>query len=107
MPCWRQVGFRSLRISAASHVRSIRVGSSLSSINGLVPCLSRICTGGLQVRTPFEMFVYAAVLPLIEDAAQAFGAIESGRHLGTIGDAGIYSFGFFKNRPTWRGGMVV
>ena len=46
-------------------------------------------------------------VPLIEDAAQAFGAIESGRHLGTIGDAGIYSFGFFKNLPTWRGGMVV
>lgn len=44
---------------------------------------------------------------LIEDAAQAFGAIEQGRRLGTIGDAGIYSFGFFKNLSTWRGGMVV
>lgn len=44
---------------------------------------------------------------LIEDAAQAFGAVENGQHLGTIGDAGIYSFGFFKNLSTWRGGMVV
>jgi perosamine synthetase len=44
---------------------------------------------------------------LIEDAAQAFGAIEAGQRLGTIGDAGIYSFGFFKNLSTWRGGMVV
>jgi perosamine synthetase len=44
---------------------------------------------------------------LIEDAAQAFGAIEEGRRLGTIGNAGIYSFGFFKNVSTWRGGMVV
>src|SRR5207253_3231703 len=44
---------------------------------------------------------------LIEDAAQSFGAMEQGRHLGTIGDAGIYSFGFFKNLSTWRGGMVV
>jgi dTDP-4-amino-4,6-dideoxygalactose transaminase len=44
---------------------------------------------------------------LIEDAAQAFGAIEGGRRLGTIGDAGVYSFGFFKNLSTWRGGMVV
>ena len=44
---------------------------------------------------------------LIEDVAQAFGAIEQGRRLGTIGDAGIYSFGFFKNISTWRGGMVV
>jgi len=44
---------------------------------------------------------------LIEDAAQAFGAIERDRRLGTIGDVGIYSFGFFKNLSTWRGGMVV
>src|SRR5262245_61310281 len=46
-------------------------------------------------------------IALIEDAAQAFGAIEQERHLGTIGEAGIYSFGFFKNLPMWRGGMVV
>ena len=44
---------------------------------------------------------------LIEDAAQAFGAVENGKRLGTIGDAGIYSFGFYKNLTTWRGGMVV
>jgi perosamine synthetase len=44
---------------------------------------------------------------LIEDAAQAFGALEDGKHLGTIGDAGVYSFGFFKHLTTWRGGMVV
>jgi dTDP-4-amino-4,6-dideoxygalactose transaminase len=44
---------------------------------------------------------------LIEDTAQAFGAIEWEQRLGTIGDAGIYSFGFFKNLSTWRGGMVV
>lgn len=46
-------------------------------------------------------------IPLIEDAAQAFGAVEDGKRLGTIGDAGIYSFGFFKHVSTWRGGMVV
>jgi perosamine synthetase len=44
---------------------------------------------------------------LIEDSAQAFGAIERGKRLGTIGDAGIYSFGLYKNLTTWRGGMVV
>jgi perosamine synthetase len=46
-------------------------------------------------------------LRLIEDSAQAFGAIECGKRLGTIGDAGIYSFGFYKNLTTWLGGMVV
>jgi perosamine synthetase len=44
---------------------------------------------------------------LIEDAAQAFGAVEGGRYLGTVGHAGVYSFGFYKNLSAWRGGMVV
>jgi perosamine synthetase len=46
-------------------------------------------------------------VPLIEDAAQAFGAIENGSRLGAIGHLGIYSFGFYKNLNAWRGGMVV
>jgi dTDP-4-amino-4,6-dideoxygalactose transaminase len=46
-------------------------------------------------------------VPLIEDAAQAFGAVERNRRLGTIGDLGIYSFGFYKNVNAWRGGMLV
>lgn len=46
-------------------------------------------------------------VPLIEDAAQAFGALENGRRLGTIGDVGVYSFGFYKNVNAWQGGMLV
>jgi perosamine synthetase len=46
-------------------------------------------------------------VPLIEDAAQAFGAAEGGRRLGTIGDLGIFSFGLYKNVNAWRGGMLV
>jgi perosamine synthetase len=46
-------------------------------------------------------------IPLIEDTAQAFGAIEKERRLGTIGDIGIYSFGFYKNVNAWCGGMLV
>jgi len=46
-------------------------------------------------------------LPLIEDAAQAFGACEKGKRLGTIGDVGIYSFGMYKNINSWYGGAVV
>ena len=46
-------------------------------------------------------------LPLIEDTAQAFGARVNGKHLGTFGDAGIYSFGMYKNITGFYGGMVV
>jgi len=46
-------------------------------------------------------------VPLIEDTAQAFGALENGCRLGTIGDLGIYSFGFFKNINAWGGGILV
>jgi perosamine synthetase len=46
-------------------------------------------------------------IALIEDSAQACGGMENGKRLGTIGNAGIYSFGFYKNLTAWRGGMVV
>ena len=44
---------------------------------------------------------------LVEDAAQAFGARVGGRRVGTFGDAGIYSFGQYKNLNSFFGGMVV
>lgn len=46
-------------------------------------------------------------LPLVEDAAQALGAKVGGRRVGTVGDAGIFSFGMYKNVNAFLGGMVV
>jgi len=46
-------------------------------------------------------------VPLVEDAAQAFGARVEGQQVGTFGDAGIYSFGMYKNLNSFFGGMVV
>ena len=46
-------------------------------------------------------------VPVIEDVAQAFGARVDGKRLGTFGDAGVYSFGPYKNISTWCGGAVT
>jgi len=54
------------------------------------------------VRIARERSIY-----VLEDAAQAFGGTYHGRHLGTLGDAGAYSFDFAKNITTGEGGAIV
>lgn len=46
-------------------------------------------------------------LILLEDACQAIGATYQGKYLGTIGDAGIFSFDFFKTVTCGEGGVIL
>ncbi len=46
-------------------------------------------------------------LPVIEDAAHAVGSYLDGRHMGTWGKAGCFSFFSNKNLSTGEGGMLV
>ncbi len=46
-------------------------------------------------------------LHLIEDAAHGVGTRTHSRHLGTIGDAGAFSFFANKNLPLGEGGMIL
>ena len=46
-------------------------------------------------------------LKVIEDTAQAVGAAVGGKKVGTWGDAGTFSFDFYKTVTTGEGGMVV
>lgn len=46
-------------------------------------------------------------LILLEDACQAFGASYKGKYLGTIGDAGAFSFDFVKTITCGEGGAVI
>ena len=44
---------------------------------------------------------------VIEDAAQACGAVRGGRSAGTFGDAGVFSFGMYKNVNSVYCGLVI
>lgn len=44
---------------------------------------------------------------IVEDACQADGGSYKGRYLGTLGDAGAYSFNFFKVLTSGEGGLFV
>jgi 8-amino-3,8-dideoxy-alpha-D-manno-octulosonate transaminase len=46
-------------------------------------------------------------LVLIEDACQSIGGTYKGAHLGTIGDAGTFSFDFVKTMTCGEGGVVM
>jgi perosamine synthetase len=46
-------------------------------------------------------------IPVVEDAAQAFGARYEGKPAGTIAEAGVFSFGLLKNVTGFLGGAVV
>jgi perosamine synthetase len=61
---------------------------------------------------PCEMNALAAIakehhLFILEDCAEAFGALYKGRHIGAFGDIAAYSFFGNKTITTGEGGMVV
>jgi perosamine synthetase len=56
---------------------------------------------------PLRQACAHAGVPLIEDAAQAFGARVGAGLAGTIGRAGIFSFGLLKNVTGFLGGAVA
>jgi len=81
--------------------------------------LERLITGRTKViipvhmaGAPADMDVIHAIsrkhgIKVLEDAAQISGGTYKGKHLGTIGDAGIFSFDFAKNITTGEGGAIL
>lgn len=89
------LGMDYARMAAAVTPRTKAV--MLVSINGRVP-------GRL---TDFVSFCRERGLFLIEDAAQSLGSRSNGKHLGTFGDIGSFSFSAPKVITTGQGGALV
>ncbi len=49
----------------------------------------------------------ARKIPVVEDAAQSFGARHAGSRAGMLADAGVFSFGLLKNVTSFFGGAIL
>jgi 8-amino-3,8-dideoxy-alpha-D-manno-octulosonate transaminase len=64
-------------------------------------------TGVAADMDPIMEFARKHGLKVIEDAAQSCGSVYKGRHVGTIGDVGCFSFQLEKNITSGEGGILV
>ena len=69
-------------------------------------CLVHMC-GGMADMDAIMSIVKEHNLILVEDAGQAFGAFYKGTSVGLFGNAGCYSFDFFKIATAGEGGVLV
>ncbi len=63
--------------------------------------------GGMADMDALQAICAAHKLVLLEDACQSIGATYKGKKLGTIGDAGTFSFDFVKTITCAEGGVVM
>ena len=99
VPVFADIDRESCNISAAS------VANLIDADTGAV--LVTHFYGQMADMEAIQRVCEARGVPLIEDAAQAFGARHGNRAAGTIGRAGVLSFGMYKNINSFYGGMVV
>jgi len=69
-------------------------------------CLVHMCGGNARMDEIMEV-VNSNKLILVEDAGQAFAASYKGKATGLFGNAGAYSFDFFKIATAGEGGIFV
>ncbi len=69
-------------------------------------CLVHMC-GGMADMDPIMKVINDHKLILVEDAGQAFASSYKGTYTGLFGNAGSYSFDFFKIATAGEGGVLV
>jgi 8-amino-3,8-dideoxy-alpha-D-manno-octulosonate transaminase len=77
-------------------------------ITGKTRCIVPVHMMGAQARIKQIMAIAEAKgIPVMEDTAQSMGGTLEGRHLGTFGAMGSFSFDSVKTLTTGEGGMVI
>ena len=69
-------------------------------------CLVHMCGGNARMDEIMEL-IHTKNLILVEDAGQAYGSTYQGRSVGCFGQAGAFSFDFFKIATAGEGGVLV
>jgi 8-amino-3,8-dideoxy-alpha-D-manno-octulosonate transaminase len=71
-------------------------------------CIIPVHMMGAQARiNEIKAIAQARGIPVLEDTAQAVGCTLAGKHVGTTGACGTYSFDAVKTLTTGEGGMIV
>ncbi|MFW5879422.1 MAG: aminotransferase class I/II-fold pyridoxal phosphate-dependent enzyme, partial [bacterium] len=90
-----------------------------NDINGLVSCTHKSTGKRIAACVPMHTFGHPCRIDeiaeichhygieLVEDAAESLGSFYKGKHTGTFGRAGIFSFNGNKTITTGGGGMIV
>ena len=95
-------------IAEIDETLNIRPESIIQNISKKTRCIIPVHMAGTPANMDRIMEIASSHnLLVLEDCAQAFGGTYKGKMLGTIGDAGIYSFDFAKNITTGEGGAIV
>lgn len=101
VPLFADLDENTCNVSAASIENLLASNSNIGAV--LVTHFYGLACDIVRIR---EACIRSGV-PLLEDAAQAFGVAVQGQWVGTFGRAGIFSFGLYKNVNSFYGGAVL
>lgn len=104
-------------LAAGAHPRFVEVDPDtlcidasmvLGALTNDTAAVMPVLYGGRAVDlSPIHSTLAAREIPVIEDAAHAFGSYDGRRHVGSTGQLTCFSFGPIKNLTCGQGGMII
>ena len=107
----KMIGCEPVFVDVCAETLCMDLELAKNAITPKTKAIMLVCANGRYPKEGVEAFVKFAKennLKLIEDAAQALGSYyPGGRHMGTVGDVGSFSFSVPKIISTGQGGALV